>query len=243
MSSETYDLHLIIQRYSPEKGSYFQEYDVKAVKILRFVDVFRLINAEQDPTLTWRSSCEHAQCGSCTILMNRQPVLSCQLLVQAAVEHFGTTTFTLEPIPLLPVLRDLVIDFRILDAKIKESRPWIIEPAELPSEGDEYRVPPEEHALYDEATRCINCFICRSGCPTQSEEYYGPNLLMQNYIRLFDPREKAKKERLKYLFDEKGLPRCRTGRFCTIGCPKDIPVSEFLAKAKAYQGQAKTLQA
>lgn len=241
MSKETYNLTLNIQRYAPDRGAYMQTYTIEAGRILRIVDVFRKINMEQDPTLAWRSSCEHAQCGSCTIVMNREPVLSCKLLVETAVEHFQGTTFDISPIPLLPILRDLVIDFRILEEKIKASKPWLIQPAPLPAEGDEYRVTPEELEKYEEATRCINCFCCRSGCPTQNETMYGPNLIMQNFMRLLDPREGAKKERLHFLFHENGLPRCRTGRFCTLGCPKDIPVAEFLADAKAYCGGAVTL--
>jgi len=242
MKQETYKLILIINRYAPERGPYRSVYNVEVSGFMRIVDVFRKINAEQDPGLAWRSSCEHAQCGSCTLIINREPVLSCKLLVETTVQHFKTTTLHIGPLPGVPLLRDLVIDFRVLDQKIKESKPWLITPAPLPPEGDEYRLPPTEHEKYDEATRCINCFTCRSGCPTQNPEYFGPNLLMQNYLRLLDPREGAKEERLAYLFDERGLPRCRTGRFCTVGCPKDIPVSEILAKAKAYKGGAITLK-
>lgn len=242
MKQDKYDLHFTVKRYSPEKGAYISEFQISVGKILRFVDVFRKINEELDPSFTWRSSCEHAQCGSCTIVINREPILSCRLLVETAVEHFNTTNFVLEPIPMVPVLRDLVVDYRLLDGKIKESKPWLIDPADPPKEGDEYRVPPEIHAMYEEATRCINCFTCRSGCPTQTPDSYGPNLLLINYVRLLDPREKAKKDRIKYLFDEKGLPRCRTGRFCSLRCPKEIPVSELLADAKSYKGGAMTLE-
>jgi len=236
MKKETYDLILDVKRFSPEKGTYLSTFEINAGRILRLVDVFRKINEELDPSFAWASSCEHAQCGSCAIMINREPVLSCKLLVEVAVDHFETTRFAMEPLPNIPVLRDLVIDFRVLDDMIKKSRPWLISPEKLPEEGDEYRVPPQEHEKFDEATRCINCFVCRSGCPTQNVDYFGPNLLMQNYVRLLDPRETAKHERLKYLYDENGLPRCRTGRFCSIRCSKDIPVSEFLAKAKSYRG-------
>ncbi|MBN2381659.1 succinate dehydrogenase/fumarate reductase iron-sulfur subunit [bacterium] len=241
MKHDKYTLSLIIQRYAPEKGAFRSVYEVTVSGIMRMTDVFRTINAEQDPTLAWRSSCEHAQCGSCTLVINREPVLSCKLLVEKAVEHFKTATLRISPLPGAPVLRDLVVDFRFFEQMIKDSHPWLINPAPLPADGDEYRLPPEELAKYEEATRCINCFTCRSGCPTQNQLSFGPNLIMQNYLRLLDPRESAKKERLAYLFDERGLPRCRTGRFCSIRCPKDIPVSEFLAEAKSYRGGALTL--
>ena len=66
-----YNLTLKIHRYDPDaKRSWIQEYRVDAGRILRFVDLFRKINDEQDPTLTWNSSCEHGQCGTCSVKVN-----------------------------------------------------------------------------------------------------------------------------------------------------------------------------
>ena len=61
--AQVYQITLKIQRYDPEeKRSWVQAYDLEAGRILRFVDLFRQINDEQDPTLAWNSSCEHGQC-------------------------------------------------------------------------------------------------------------------------------------------------------------------------------------
>ena len=88
---ETYDLTLKIKRYDPDtKKSWIQEYRLKAGRILRFTDVLRQINNEQDPTLAWNSSCEHAQCGTCAVKINGKPLLACELLVENAVAQFKT---------------------------------------------------------------------------------------------------------------------------------------------------------
>ena len=85
--SETFDLQLNIHRYDPEnKKRWVQQYQVEAGRIQRFTDVLRRINRDQDPTLAWNSSCEHAQCGSCSVVINDMPLLACELLVENAVQ-------------------------------------------------------------------------------------------------------------------------------------------------------------
>lgn len=94
----TYDITLNVRRYDPDQGrSWVQTYSLKAGRIMRFVDLFRRINDEQDLTLAWGSSCEHGQCGTCSMKINGKPLLACELLVENAVAYFGTTIFNVEP--------------------------------------------------------------------------------------------------------------------------------------------------
>jgi len=82
----TYDITLKIHRYDPGKNRYWvQDYQLKVGRILRFVDLFRRINNDKDPTLAWNSSCEHGQCGTCSVKINGKPLLACELLVETAV--------------------------------------------------------------------------------------------------------------------------------------------------------------
>ena len=84
----TYQLTLNIRRFDPETGrSRVQRYSLAAGRILRFVDLLRKINDQQDPTLTWNSSCEHGQCGTCSMRVNGKPLLACELLVENAVAY------------------------------------------------------------------------------------------------------------------------------------------------------------
>jgi len=163
--SKSYTITLEINRYDPDTTlSWIQTYHVKVGGILRFVDVLRKINDEQDPTLAWASSCEHAQCGSCGIMVNGKPLLACELLVRDAVELFHTHTFKLRPLTIAPVLRDLVVDLEEAYARVHKAKPYLIRPAPPQPEGDEYRISPETLDIYSEATRCINCFCCAAAC-------------------------------------------------------------------------------
>jgi succinate dehydrogenase / fumarate reductase, iron-sulfur subunit len=227
-----YEITLMISRYDPDRQrSWVQGYQLTAGRILRFVDLFQKINDEQDPTLAWRSSCEHGQCGTCGMRINGKPLLTCELLVENAVRLFKTHTFTVEPLTVAPVIRDLVINMEEAYEQVHFIKPYIIKPAPEHAEGDEYRISPSELATYVEATRCINCFCCATACVTQ-KNYLGPNAMLANIVRLMDPRETANQERMDTLYSNQGAPRCRTARACSFVCPKEIDIAHFIALGK-----------
>jgi len=230
----TYDITLKIRRYDPDtKRSWIQAYQIEAGRILRFVDLFRKINEELDPTLSWASSCEHGQCGSCSVVINGKPLLACELVVENAVAYFGTKTFLIEPLDVAPVVRDLVIDLEKAYESIAQVKPYIIDPEPPPAEGHEYAIDPKTLDHYVNATRCINCFCCVSACIAGRKNFLGPNAMLATIVRMMDPREKAKKARVKTLYSDQGLNRCHSSRACSFVCPKEIDVAHFMALAKA----------
>ena len=95
-----------------------------------------------DPTLAWNSTCDPAQCGSCSVKINGRPMLACELLVENAVEQFGTTTFAIEPITVAPVVRDLIVDLEKAYERVHRVRPYMIRPAPNPNPGGEYKNSP-----------------------------------------------------------------------------------------------------
>jgi succinate dehydrogenase / fumarate reductase iron-sulfur subunit len=229
----TYDLSLKIRRYDPDtKRSWIQDYHVEAGRILRFVDLFRKINDEQDPSLAWSSSCEHGQCGSCSVKVNGKPLLACELLVENAVQYFKTITFQIEPLNVAPVVRDLVVDISTAYERIDQIKPYIIQPAPPPTKNNEYPITPHELERYVNATRCINCFCCSSACISSHKTFLGPNAMLAAIIRVMDPREQEKNQRLKTLYSEHGIYRCHSSRACSFVCPKEIDVAHFIAMAK-----------
>jgi len=228
-----HNLTLKIQRYDPEQEkSWVQEYKINVGGMLRFTDVLRKINQEQDSGLAWISSCEHAQCGSCGVVVNGKPLLMCELLVQNAVKQFKTTTFTLKPLRIAPVLRDLIVDLEKAYERVHKAKPYVIKLADPSPEGDEHRIQPRIMEHYVEATRCINCFCCAEACISSHRHFLGPNAMLVNIVRLFDPKEAAKKERLDILYADDGVARCHTSEACSFVCPKQIDVAHFIALAK-----------
>jgi succinate dehydrogenase / fumarate reductase iron-sulfur subunit len=231
--NQLYALTLKIHRYDPDaQRAWIQDYRLEAGRILRFVDLFRKINDKQDPTLAWASSCEHGQCGSCSVKINGKPLLACELLVENAVELFKTTTFEIEPLNVAPVVRDLVVDTTRAYERLDRVKPYIIEPMELDSEGRANSISPRDLDRYVEATRCINCFCCASACISSHNAFLGPNAMLTTIVRVMDPREQEKEQRLRILYSEYGVYRCHTSRACSFVCPKEIDVAHFIAMAK-----------
>jgi len=236
---DTYEIVLKIRRYDPDEGrSWIQTYHLKAGRILRFTDLFRKINTEIDPTLAWNSSCEHGQCGTCSVKINGKPMLACELLVENAIENFETSEFLIEPITIAPVVRDLTVDYDKAYRGVHKIKPYIIEPAENPDSGNEYKIRPRQLERYVDATRCINCFCCATACISGHHNFLGPNALMAGIVRLMDPREKAVKERKSLLYSEEGVYRCHTSKACSFVCPKEIDVAHFIALAKSGDFQS-----
>ena len=228
----TFNLTLNIKRYDPDlKRTWKQEYRLQAGRILRFVDLFRKINDEQDATLAWNSSCEHGQCGTCSVRINGKPLLACELLVENAVAYFGTTTFKIEPLEIAPVVRDLVVDFEKAYERVDQVKPYIVQPASS-KEGEAYAITSAELEHYVNATRCINCFCCAAACISSHKGFLGPNAMLAGIVRMMDPREEDKMEREKILYSDKGVYRCHSSKACTFVCPKEIDVAHFIALAK-----------
>ncbi len=238
--AQTYHLTLNIQRYDPnQKSAWTQKYELEAGRIQRFTDLFRQINDEQDPTLAWNSSCEHGQCGSCAVVVNGKPLLSCELLVENAVRDFGTTTFTIGPITAVPVVRDLVADLEKGYERVSKARPYLIKPAAKDPGGNEYIVQLKQLDRYADATRCLNCFCCATACITSNRTFLGPNAVMAAVVRMMDPREEEKKEREKLIYSEEGVYRCHTSQACSFVCPKEIDVAHYMALAKEGRFEVK----
>ncbi|MCP4752372.1 MAG: succinate dehydrogenase/fumarate reductase iron-sulfur subunit [Proteobacteria bacterium] len=231
--TDTIHITLKIRRYDPDENRrWTQKYDLEVSRILRFVDLFRKINDEQDPTLAWNSSCEHGQCGTCSVNVNGIPLLACELLVENAVDLFKTVVFTIAPLNTAPVVRDLVTDIEKAYERLDRTKPYIIQAAAPPAEGEAYTIKPEELERYVDATRCINCFCCVSVCISSRRNFLGPNAMLATIVRLMDPRENEKEQRYKTIFSNQGVYRCHSARACSHVCPKEIDVAHFIALAK-----------
>ena len=226
-------LTLKIRRFAPEKmRARYQIYHLEAGGVQRFVDLFRMINDTQDSTLAWNSSCEHGQCGTCSVRVNGLPVLACELLVENAFQDFKTNFFTIGPIEVAPVVRDLAIDIEKAYEKLDRVKPYLIDPIPV-GDSNTHQILPEHLEQYVEATRCINCFCCASACISSHRRFLGPNAMLAAIVRLMDPRENCKEERLEVLYSDEGVSRCHTSHACSKVCTKKIDVAHFIAMAKS----------
>jgi fumarate reductase iron-sulfur subunit len=84
---------------APHEGMYQIPYQEN----MTVLEALRRVHAEQDDTLSFRWSCAQGKCGTCTVVLNGRPVLSCLTLLEPGEAK-------LEPPRKGRVLRDLTTD-------------------------------------------------------------------------------------------------------------------------------------
>src|SRR5262247_2862407 len=75
-----------------------------------------------DGSLSYRWSCRMGVCGSCGMMVNGDPKLTCA----AFLKDYAPGPVRVEPLANFPVERDLVINMDDFMHKLKEVKPWII---------------------------------------------------------------------------------------------------------------------
>ncbi|MEW5745108.1 MAG: succinate dehydrogenase iron-sulfur subunit [Nitrospirota bacterium] len=222
-----------IRRFDPEKDTAprWDEFRLEMDPAQRVLDGLITIKDESDGSLTFRRSCAHGVCGSCAMKINGRNGLACQTLIKD-VPLAGDSTIVLEPLPALPVIKDLVVDMEPFFAKNQEVAPYLIN-KETPPERERLQSPEDQQKILQSIT-CIMCGSCTSSCPSfwADKEYLGPSALLKAYRFIFDTRDRAVDERLESVTRLHGLWRCHSVFNCVEVCPKEIDITGHIAKLK-----------
>ncbi len=213
---------IAVARYRPELESEptFQNYEVPYRKDWVVLDALNYIKDKLDGSLSFRWSCRMGVCGSCGMMVDGSPKLTCA----AFLSPYLPGPIRVEPLRYFPVVRDLVVDITDFMRKLKKVKPWIIRAKEKPLEEGEYRQTPDQVDNYKQFSMCINCTLCYSACPVYGLEpsFIGPAAiaLAQRYNR--DSRDEGDQERLEILSEHDGMWQCTFVGECTKACPKDV---------------------
>ncbi len=218
-----------IKRYLPEESpsSRWDEFRIKLESMERVLDGLIKIKENLDGTLTFRKSCAHGVCGSCAMKINGLNRLACQTLVKDLPE-----LIEIEPLPSLPVIKDLVVDMTLFFEKNDRVLPYLIND-DPPPERERIQSQEDQHKILESIT-CIMCGSCTTSCPVfwADKEYLGPSALLKAYRFLFDTRDKATDSRLERITGEHGVWRCHSIFNCVEVCPKEIDITKHILKIK-----------
>ena len=115
---------LKVGRYRPEHAPepYFDEFDVPRTDDMVVLDALNHIKDHLDGSLAYRWSCRMGVCGSCGMMVNGEPRLTCSTFLR----DFDSGPIVVEPLRYFPVIRDLVVDMTDFMEKLKSVKPWII---------------------------------------------------------------------------------------------------------------------
>jgi fumarate reductase iron-sulfur subunit len=223
---------LQVSRYRPEEESepVFQEYEVPLRKDWVILDALNYIKDYLDGTLSFRWSCRMGVCGSCGMMVNGEPVLTCATFL----EKFAPGPIRVEPLANFPVVRDLAIEMDSFMHKLKSVKPWIIRKQEKDVAEGEYLQTPSQLADYKQYSMCINCMLCYSACPVFGLEpgFTGPAAIALAQRYNMDNRDEGQKERMKLLSTEEGIWQCTFVGECSAVCPKSVDPAGAIQRYK-----------
>ncbi|MCP4537924.1 MAG: succinate dehydrogenase iron-sulfur subunit [Chloroflexi bacterium] len=221
-----------VQRFDPKADDvpHYQEYTLDIPEGMTILEALLRIQAEQDGSLSFRYACRGAVCGSCAMVINGQIDLACR----SQVRGLDTETVTVEPLPNMPVLKDLVVDMEPFFEKNRAVQPWL-QPTE-PDPEKERLVDPVQWAEAEPYTNCILCASCYGVCPAAERDsnYLGPAALAKHYRFLADVRDVADDARVALVDSEQGIWGCDMVWSCVEVCPKGVSPTQGIGKTRAH---------
>ena len=213
---------LSVARYRPEFESEptFQDYRVPYRKDWVVLDALNYIKDNLDGSLSFRWSCRMGVCGSCGMMVNGTPKLTCA----AFLSDYLPGPIRVEPLQYFPVVRDLVVDISDFLRKLHRVKPWIEREEEKPLAEGEYRQTPEQLDRYKQFSMCINCLLCYAACPIYGLEgsFVGPAAIALAQRYNLDSRDQGSRDRMETLSEHGGMWECTFVGECTKVCPKKV---------------------
>ncbi len=223
---------LTVTRFNPEvdDAPRRQSYTVPYRTDMVVLDALNYIKWNLDGSLAFRWSCRMGICGSCGMMVNGTPRLTCGTYLR----EFYPNEVVVEPLAHFPIIRDLVIDMSDFLRKLQEVQPWIIREEEPPLEQGAYRQTPAEHERYRQFSMCINCMLCYSACPVYAiePEFLGPAALALARRYNLDSRDQGKAQRLTIIAASAGIWECTFVGECSVVCPKGVDPAKAIQQTK-----------
>ena len=177
-----------------------------------------------------------AVCGSCAMMVDGEPKLTCK----TALSDYGERV-SIEPLANFPVVRDLVTELEGFMEKFKAVKPWVVRAKEQAGASDPplsdkgtFVQSPEELAEFKQFSLCINCMLCYAACPVVANEaeFLGPAAIALGHRYNLDTRDQGQDERNEIFRGEGTVFSCSFANECSEVCPKNVDPAAAVNQAK-----------
>ena len=223
---------LAVQRYLPEEETepFIQEYEVPFREKWVILDALNYIKDRIDGTLSYRWSCRMGVCGSCGMMVNDTPSLTCATFL----EEYHPGPIHIAPLSYFDVIRDLVVNTDGFLQKVKSVKPWLITDGLKPVSEGEYKQTPGQLSEYKQYSMCINCMLCYSACPVVGlePEFVGPAAIALAQRYNLDSRDDGQRQRHNTLTADDGIYSCTLVGECSEVCPKAVDPAGAIQRYK-----------
>lgn len=228
-----------------ENESSVQEFTVPFEQTMTVLDALNKIKDEQDGSLTYRWSCRMGICGSCGMMVNGRPVLTCQTYVKdlcaSEVNCDGCVPeISVAPLRHFPVIKDLVSDIDDPMEKFRSVMPWSDFQKNNVAMRDKSprRQSPKELAKIGQTSQCVKCMLCYSACPIYGldKSFVGPAAGALAYRYQKDSRDAPssaeKHKRMDTVTAKDGVWKCSFVGECSVVCPKRVDPALAMQRLK-----------
>lgn len=224
-------IELEILRYDPEQDTEprFQIYTVPYREDWVVLDAINYVKDELDRTLSYRWSCHMAVCGSCGMLIDGEPALSCHTFLRDCPDRIR-----IEPLANFPVERDLVVVMDDFIDKLGSVKPYVVAKEEKNVDEGENLQTPAQLSQYKQYTACINCLLCYSACPQYAlnDAFVGPAALALAHRYNLDSRDIGRSAREDVVASNPGIWECSFVGACSEVCPKSVDPAAAIQQTK-----------
>ena len=230
MSDKTIGIRVTRFRPEQEDAPTEQVYEVPYQEDWVVLDALNYIKDHIDGTLSYRWSCRMGVCGSCGMMVNGEPKLTCA----AFLKDYYPNDLVVQPLAHFPIIRDLVVDIDDFMDKLKAVQPWLIREEEKPVAEGEYLQSPAELKEFKQFSQCINCLLCYAACPVYGLEdvFVGPAALALSYRYNLDSRDEGYAQRTVVAASSEGIWECTFIGECSVVCPKDVDPAAAIQRTK-----------
>ena len=222
MSETEKIIEIEVLRYNPEsdEAPHLEVYKVPFTDDMSVLQVAQYIKDTFDGSLTFRWSCRMAICGSCGMMINGIPKLSCETFLR----DYYPNRVRIEAMAHFPIEKDLVVDLSGFIEHLESVKPYIIPKEPRTLEQGEYIQEPDAFNKYIQFTSCINCTLCYAACPQfgLNPDFVGPAAISLLHRYNMDSRDGGAAERMEVLASEEGVFSCSAVGYCSEVCPKKV---------------------
>ena len=234
-AAKTIEIQVLRYRPEQEDAPVWQSFRVPFTGDMSVLDALQHIKDDQDGTLSFRWSCRMAICGSCGMMIDGKPALSCKTFLR----DLRPGPVRIEALAHFPIERDLVVSVGEFVDKLEAVKPYLIpkEPRTL-AQG-EYLQTPAELERYEQFSACINCLLCYAACPQYGldPDFIGPGALALLHRYNADSRDGGRAERMEILNAEEGVWSCTAVGYCSEVCPKHVDPANAVNLNKVHSAK------
>jgi len=225
------NVELEILRYDPDtdQAPRFQTYQVPCPEDWVVLDAVNYVKDELDRSLSYRWSCHMAVCGSCGVMIDGEPRLSCKTFMRDLPDKIR-----IEPLANFPIERDLVVVMDDFMDKLASVKPYLVATEKKSVEDGSYLQSPAQLKKFKQYTLCINCTLCYSACPqyAHNEGFVGPAALALAHRYNLDSRDVGRAARQDVVASNDGIWECSFVGACSDVCPEHVDPAGAIQQIK-----------